>query len=71
MSGIKLGDLTLFTVEELAELLEVQERTIRSYLNTGKLKGRKLAGRWYVTEDSLKEYFGQTEREAEEPEAQE
>ena len=44
--SIKLGDLELFTVEELSEKLGVQERTIREYLKAGKLKGKKMARRW-------------------------
>ena len=38
--SITLGKVTLFTVEELAERLDVQERTIREYLREGKLQGR-------------------------------
>ena len=57
----QLGDLTLYDVEELAELLGTQEKTVRKYLRQGRLKGRKLAGRWYVSLDSLKEYFKQPE----------
>lgn len=64
---IQVGGLTLFTVEELAELLDVQERTIREYLRDGKLRGRKIARRWYVPEESLREYFSLDE-EPEEPE---
>ena len=59
----KLGGLELFTVEELSELLGVQERTIRRMLKDGRLQGRKLARRWYVSEDSLREYFSQAEDE--------
>jgi len=33
---------------------------------SGKLKGRKMARRWYVSEDNLREFF-----EAEEPDIQE
>ena len=55
--SIKLGDLELFTVEELSEKLGVQERTIREYLKSGKLQGRKMARRWYVSEESLRDYF--------------
>lgn len=55
--SIKLGELTLFTVEELSEALEVQERTIRDYLRRGRIKGRKMANKWYVTEEALREYF--------------
>ena len=60
----QIGSLKLYTVEELSELLEVQEKTLREYLRDGKLQGRKMAGRWYVTEDQIREYF----EEPEEPE---
>ena len=57
----KLGQLTLYGVDELSEILEIQEVTIRKYLRDGKLKGKKLARRWYVTEESLQDYFRQSE----------
>ena len=63
--SIELGKVTLFTVEELAERLDIQERTIREYLREGRLHGRKLAGRWYVTDDAIADYFRQAERPAE------
>lgn len=59
--AIKLGDMTLYTVEELAEMLHIQERTIRKLLRDGTLPGRKLARRWYASEDALKAYFSQSE----------
>ena len=62
MEGIKVGDMVLYDVEALSKLLNVQERTIRAYLRTGKLKGRKMARKWYVTEESLKAYFQQPEK---------
>jgi excisionase family DNA binding protein len=52
-----LGDVKLFTVEELSKILQVQEKTIRDYIKTGKLKAKKLARRWWIPEDSIKEYF--------------
>ena len=68
--SIELGKVTLFTVEELAERLDVQERTIREYLREGRLQGRKLAGRWYVTDEAIADYFrqGQSPVAEEEPE---
>jgi excisionase family DNA binding protein len=61
---VKIGDLTLYTVEELSELFDVQAKTIRRMLRDGEIKGRKLARRWYTTEEELKEYFLQPEEEA-------
>jgi excisionase family DNA binding protein len=66
--SIELGKVTLFTVEELAERLDVQERTIREYLREGRLRGRKLAGRWYVTDEAIADYFRQGESSAAEEE---
>jgi excisionase family DNA binding protein len=64
-----LAGLTLFTVEELSEILDIQETTIRKYLRDGKLKGRKLARRWYVSEENLQDFFRQTEPDPEPEEA--
>ncbi len=61
-----IGDIRLYSVDELSELLSIQETTIRKYLRDGKLKGRKLAKRWYVSEESLADYFRQQESEPEE-----
>ena len=53
----KIGSLTLYTVDDLHELIGVSKMTIRAYLREGRLKGRKLGVQWYVSEDALKEYF--------------
>ncbi len=59
---VKIGeDLVLYDVEELASLFGVQEKTVRQLFRDGKLKGRKLARRWYTTEEDLREYFSQSE----------
>ena len=55
--SIQVGDMKLYAVEEVAEMLSVGEPTIRRYLRQGRLKGKKLAKRWYVSEENLKEYF--------------
>lgn len=57
----QIGDIKLYTVEELASVLDVQPKTIRAYLSEGKLKGRKIARKWYIPEESLREYFSQPE----------
>jgi len=55
--SIQVGDMKLYDVEELAGMLSVGTPTIRRYIREGKLKGKKLAKRWYVSEENLKEYF--------------
>jgi len=58
---IEVGDLKLHDVKELADLLHIQERTVRKLLRKGTLKAKKLARKWYVSEETLKEYFKQTD----------
>jgi len=60
----QVGDLKLYSVEDLSELLDIQEKTLQQYLRAGKIKGRKLALRWYVTAEALRDYFQQVEEEA-------
>ena len=61
MPTVKIGEMELYDVQELSRLLGVQEKTIRKYLKEGKLQGRKMARKWYVTADSLRAYFQQPE----------
>lgn len=53
----KVGNLTLYSVDDLNEQLGLSKMTIRSYLREGKIRGRKLGVKWYVTEEALREYF--------------
>lgn len=59
---IELGDLKLYGVEELSNILNIQDRTVRKMMREGTLPGRKLARRWYVSEQALKEYFQKPEQ---------
>ncbi|MDX1586110.1 MAG: helix-turn-helix domain-containing protein [Balneolaceae bacterium] len=53
----QLGNLTLFSVDDLHEELGLSKMTIRAYLREGKIRARKLGVQWYVTEEALREYF--------------
>lgn len=53
----KIGDLILYSVDDLHDLLGVSKMTLRAYLREGRIKGRKLGVSWYVTEDAIREYF--------------
>lgn len=41
------------TVEEVADFLKVNERTVRQAISEGKLKAYKQFGRWYILEADL------------------
>ncbi|MDZ7682892.1 MAG: helix-turn-helix domain-containing protein [Fodinibius sp.] len=53
----QIGNLTLYSVEDLHKQLGLSKMTIRAYLRDGKIRGRKLGVKWYVTEEALREYF--------------
>ncbi len=56
----QLGNLTLYSVDDLHEQLGLSKMTIRTYLREEKIRGRKLGVKWYVTEEALREYFGES-----------
>lgn len=54
---VQIGDLTLYTVQDLADMLEVSASTIRKYLRDGALRGRKMGHTWYVSSENILLYF--------------
>lgn len=53
----KIGSLTLYSVDDLHEMLGISKMTLRAYLRDGRIRGRKLGVSWYVTEEAIREYF--------------
>ena len=59
---LEIVGVTLYDVKDLANLLGLHEKTIRALLRTGQLEGKKLAKKWYVTEESLKRFIQSDQR---------
>ena len=53
----KLESIPLYTLKDLAKLLEVTERTLHTYVKDGKLKAVKIGGKWKVTQDNLQKFI--------------
>lgn len=53
----KIGTLTLYSVDDLHQMLGISKMTLRAYLREGRIRGRKLGVQWYVTEDAIRDYF--------------
>lgn len=49
--------MTLFTPEEVAERLNVQSRTVRDWLRSGKMRGVKAGRLWRIEETAFKEFL--------------
>jgi len=56
---MKIDDDGLYDVPALAKILCIAEKTVRKLLREGKLKGKKLAKKWYVTGTTIKAYFAE------------
>jgi hypothetical protein len=62
-----IGKITLYSIDDLHEKLGVSKLTLRSYLRSGKIRGKKLGVSWYVTEEALLEYFNSPDKAQEKP----
>jgi len=54
---VNILEKNYYNVGELVEILKVSSFTIREYLKAGKLKGRKIAKQWLISEEELNEFL--------------
>lgn len=47
----------LYTVEQAAEILQVHPRTLRNWLNAGRVKGRQLGRVWRIEKADLEAFI--------------
>lgn len=45
----------VYTVKDIAEQLQVQEKAIRNLIASGRLKATKVCGKWAISADSFKQ----------------
>jgi len=53
----------LYSVEKVAELLGLHQKTVLRYINEGKLKANKIGGRWRIHGNDLTSFVGLKERD--------
>ena len=47
----------IYTVKDIAEQLQVTEKSVRRLIASGDLKAKKAIGKWVVTAENFKEFF--------------
>jgi len=52
-----MENLKLYTIKEVAKILDISTRTVSSYIKDGKIKAMKIGGKWKIKESDLKEYL--------------
>ena len=55
----KLHTQHFYSIDKIAQRLEVKESTVRTWLKAGKLDGFKINGKWRVGSDSLERFLEQ------------
>lgn len=51
-----------YSTEDVAEILGFKEKTVREWLRTGKLKGKKVGRLWRVKESDLEKFINSKEK---------
>ena len=59
----RMKNVTFYSVSELSHKLNVTTVTIRNYLKQGKLKGQKVMGRWFISDEDAVRFFREIQLE--------
>ena len=52
-----MSEKDFLTVPDIAQELGLTARTVRRLFSTGKLQGKKVAGKYIITRETLKEFI--------------
>lgn len=50
-------EFRLYSLQEVAKILGVTERSLLTYIKTGRLRAQKIGGRWRVSYENLKAFI--------------
>jgi excisionase family DNA binding protein len=53
----EMPDFKLYTIDEIAEILKVTQRTIYNYIKSGSLKAIKIGKYWRVKQSDLEQFL--------------
>jgi Helix-turn-helix domain len=53
----QIGDIKIYSVEDLRQALGVNARTIRDWFKKRRLIGQKIGTEWHITEENLKRFL--------------
>ncbi len=56
---IKIKDIPIYSTLEISQKLNVTPNTIWNYLKKGKLKGQKSMGKWFISDEDIREFFNE------------
>lgn len=54
---VTIGNVKVYTIEEVSRILKVNIRTLRNYINSGRLRGVKMGRKVYIAEKNLEQFL--------------
>jgi excisionase family DNA binding protein len=55
--SIEINGIFFYEIKDLIELCKIGEITIRRYIKSGKIKARKIQGKWLISKEHLNEFL--------------
>ena len=52
-----LPKFDLYSVKEVAQILEVTPRTVQNYIALGRIRGQKIGGKWRFTREAIEAFI--------------
>lgn len=60
--GTTIAGVTLYSVNEIAQLMQVTPQTVRRYIKSGRLKSRKIGRNIFCSETDLRNFVKATQK---------
>lgn len=57
IAEVKAAGFELYDIRMVAAMLKVTTRSVQSYIQSGRLKGRKISGRWRFTREDIERFI--------------
>lgn len=58
---IVIGTKAIFDLTEVSAKFDVTPKTLRKYINEGRLAGRKVGQKWFVSEEGISDFLRKIE----------
>jgi excisionase family DNA binding protein len=53
----EINNIKFYEIKDLVHVCSISEPTIRKYIKKGKIKAKKIQGRWLISEEHLNEFL--------------
>lgn len=58
---VQISNITMYSLKELNEATGISIETFRKWIKAGRIPAQKIARKWFITEETVKQLFGKEE----------